>query len=334
MEKTTFPSLPDMLALMPCGLRNPFKTSVENHLQNHPEWYEGMNYIVEGNLNHETRYYPEIDQIESANELPDIILSSDVNSFLHRRFQEHFADTGFYTDYRNYTPNSYLDAAGYCDPEGHYTAFTANLLIFAVDETRLNGRPMPTCWADLLDPAFENDIIIRGEDDFFCNAVLLPYFKEMGLDAIRALALNVKSGRHPSEMVKMAGSDREDAATVYIMPFFFASKIRSQKVTIVWPKDGAILSPVFLLVRKDRIEKHKRILDYIFSKETAEMLVNNLAPTLHPEVSNEVFPGKVKWLGWDFLRKYDVEAVKKEIQDTFMAIWKKRGADTDFYIGK
>jgi len=305
---------PDFLALMPCGLRNPFKDHVDAFVEAHPEWFADLNYLVEGNVNHETRYYPEIDKLKSVDELPDIVLASDVNAFFHHRFLNRFSDR--FTTYLPHPPHPFLANVGFCDPNGHFSMFTGNLLVVVVDKRKLGNRPMPTKWVDLLHPDFKEDVILRGEDGFFCNAVLLPYYKEYGMDAIKLMALNVKSGRHPAEMVKLAGSDREEAATIYVMPYFFAAKIRNPHLEIVWPKDGAILSPVFLLVKNEAVEKYRNMLDFIFSKDTAQVLSSNLAPSLHPEVSNEHIPGPVKWLGWEFLMQNDIGALKKQIQQS------------------
>jgi len=319
MMKTENESTPDLLALMPCGLRNPFKTHIDSFMEAHPEWFEGLNYIVEGNVNHETRYYPEIDRLQSVDDLPDIVISSDVNAFFHKRFMDRFSSQ--FVTFMPYLPHPYLADAGFCDPDGHFSMLTANLLIMAVDKSKLGNRPVPSSWADLLHPDFANDIILRGEDDFFCNAVLLPYYKDYGMDAIRKLARNVKSGHHPAEMVKLAGSDKEEAAAVYVLPYFFAAKIRNPQVEVIWPKEGAILSPVFLLVKKTSLEKNRRILDFIFSKETAELFVRNLAPSIHPEMSSEFFSGSMKFLGWEFLKQNDIGLLKDQIQKEFMAIW-------------
>jgi len=312
--ETTIVKTPDLLALMPCGLRNPFKDHVDTFVEAHPDWFADLNYLVEGNVNHETRYYPEIDKLESVDDLPDIVLASDVNSFFHRRFLTRFSPQ--FTSYLPHPPHPFLANVGFCDPDEHFSMFTANLLVMVVDKQRLGNRPMPREWVHLLHPCFKNDVILRGEDDFFCNAVLLPYYKDYGMEAIRLMASNVKTGRHPAEMVKLAGSDREEGAVIYVMPYFFAAKVRNPRVEIVWPKDGAILSPVFLLVKNEAIDKHRKMLDFIFSHETAQVLARNLAPSLHPEVSNEHIPGPVKWLGWDFLKRHDIGALKKQIQQS------------------
>ena len=136
-----------------------------------------------------------------------------------------------------------------------------------------------------------------------------------------ALAKNIKKGLHPSEMVKMIGKNQEDGAAVYIMPYFFAKRINSDKAQIVWPEDGAIASPVFILVKEKKMEEHKELLEFLFNQETGEVLKGRYFPVTHPDVDLSEFPDAVKWLGWDFLAKYDIGRLKQEIREEFMRIY-------------
>ncbi|MBK8806786.1 MAG: ABC transporter substrate-binding protein [Bacteroidales bacterium] len=307
------------MAMLPCGLQNPFKELIETHINSHKEQYEGLNYLVEGNLNHVLSYYPLVDSFVSIDELPDIIIASDVNNFLHRPFIEKFIEKGLFEAYLPFTPHNYLDDIGYPDPSNNYTMLTANMLIMAVDKTRLGNRKMPQTWGDILLPEFENDVIIRGEADFFCNAVMLPLYKDFGFDGIRAFAPNVKDGRHPAEMVKLADANKPESATIYVMPYFFSKNIKNQNIEIVFPEDGAITSPVFMLVKKSATEKHKPLLDYIVSKEVGELFVKRLFPSINPNVDNSPLPFTGKWIGWDFIRDNDLAVLKAEIQAVFKA---------------
>jgi ABC-type Fe3+ transport system substrate-binding protein len=309
-------------AMLPCGLRNPFKEFSEAFLNDNNDLFDDLNYLIEGNVNHELSYYPLLDSIKDAHELPDIIMASDVNNFFHRPFIDRFIKNDVFESYVPFQPNSYLENSGYADPNKHFTMFTANMLVMVVDKNKLGKRKMPEEWSDLLAPEFENDIIMRGEDNFFCNAVLLPFFKDKGMDAIKILAKNIKSGQHPAEMVKLAGADKKEGAAIYIMPYFFSKRIKNKNVEVIWPRDGAIASPVFLLVKKSKIQEHKVLLDFLLSKDTAEMLIGRFFPATHPEVSHNSFPENVKWLGWDFLNHYDIGKLKDEIRDEFMKIWR------------
>lgn len=61
-------------AMLPCGLRNPFKEFTEKFIQNNPNSFTNFNYLIEGNVNHELSYYPLLDNIHNSDELPDIIM--------------------------------------------------------------------------------------------------------------------------------------------------------------------------------------------------------------------------------------------------------------------
>lgn len=307
------------LAMLPCGLQSPFKDLVEAHFAKHEEHYRGLNYLIEGNLNHELSYYPLVDSFVSIDELPDIIIASDVNNFMHRPFIERFIDKGLFQSYTPFAPHRYLADIGYPDPSGNYTMITANMLVMAVDRSRLGDRNMPQTWSDILLPEFENDVIIRGEADFFCNAVMLPLYKDCGLDGIRSFARNVKAGKHPAEMVKLADASKSESATIYVMPYFFSQNIKNPHVEVVFPRDGAITSPVFMLVKKSAIDKHAILLDYIVSQEMGELFVKRLFPSINPAVDNSPLPFTGKWIGWDFVRNNDMAELKARIQAVFKA---------------
>ncbi len=315
------------VAMLPCGLRNPFKEYMEAHILNNAEKFKDLNYLIEGNVNHELSYYPLLDTIKDEWELPDIIMASDVNNFFHRPFVGRFIKKGIFEAYKPYSPNQYLEKNGYSDPAGNYTMFTANMLVIVVDKNKLGGRKMPEEWDDLLDPDFRNDIIMRGEDNFFCNAVLLPFFKDHGIDVMKILARNIKTGMHPANMVKLAGKNNDEGAAIYIMPYFFAKRVTNTNVSIVWPADGAIMSPVFMLMKKQTARHHKELLNFLFSKATSELLIDRYFPGIHPDVPHDNFNNTAKWLGWEFLNKNDIGALKEEIRNVFMGVWNTKSVN-------
>ncbi|NLE00401.1 MAG: ABC transporter substrate-binding protein, partial [Fibrobacter sp.] len=142
------------------------------------------------------------------------------------------------------------------------------------------------------------------------------------LNAIKTMAHNIVSGKHPAEMVKMAESENKNGTAIYILPLFFAKKIKSDTVKIIWPKDGAIASPVFMLIKKNVTEKYRKILDFILSSEMGEMFLKRFFQSVHPQSDNSLFPDSIKWLGWDFLNENDIGGLKTLIRSEFMKIWK------------
>lgn len=304
----------DFISMLPCGLQMPFKNELEQFFGNNAERFKELRYISDGNVNHELSYYPHLDNVQDAGELPDIIIASDVNNFFHRPFMDRFIRKGVFEEYFPASPAPFLERFGFRDPARHFTMLGANMLVIIADKTQLKGRPVPHCWDDLLDPRFRDDIILRGDGDFFCNAVMLPFYKAGGADAVRKLARNIRTGLHPSQMVKLAGTGEKDGAAIYVMPLFFSTKIvNKEAVEVVFPDEGAIASPVFMLVKKNAAAKHKFLLDYLTSPRIAKLMNQRDCPSLLPGSEN-AFPGKnALWLGWDFLEKHDVGALKEEI---------------------
>jgi ABC-type Fe3+ transport system substrate-binding protein len=315
-----------LLGLLPCGLKVPFAKAVTQFFQDYRTTSNPpITYAVEGNVNQELSYYKFVDQVEHLDELPDVIVSSDFNAFFYRRFRERFIDRGYFTDVFPSRLNAAFDDTGILDPLGQFTMLTVNPLIIVADLERTGDRPLPKRWSDLLDPMWKRSITLRGDQQFFCHAVLLPFFKEYGADAMTALAHNVLRGQHPAQMVKEAGADRPDGAALYVMPDFFAHKIaRPEKIRIIWPEEGGLISPVTMLVKKERAAQLKSVTDFLTGNRLAEIFAGAWFPTPHAEVTNHLPPGaRLKWLGWDYLRQNDLAEQNAAIDEVFLPVVRK-----------
>ena len=72
-------------------------------------------------------------------------------------------------------------------------------------------------------------------------------------------------------------------------------------------EDGAIISPIFLLAKRDSLDKTREIAQFLSGREVGEILAQKgLFPSLNLDVENvlpDCFSGAVpwKWLGWDYI---------------------------------
>ena len=233
-----------LLALMPCGLKVPFGRTLSEYLERLKE-EQGFDitYAVEGNVNQELSYYRYIQTLRASNELPDIIVSADFNAFYGHAFYDRFVANGELTGYGNYDPGEAYASAGVLDPKEEYSVLGINPLVIVANLDEVGSRPLPTSWADILDPIWQSEITLRGNDQFFCHAVLLPTWLDHGAEGLRKLAANVMRGQHPSQMVKKLDSGAPGA--LYVMPEFFAHRVKhKERIKIIWPEDGALASPV------------------------------------------------------------------------------------------
>jgi ABC-type Fe3+ transport system substrate-binding protein len=296
---------------------------IEAHNRTHPN---KVRILVEGNVNHELSFYDRIDSLTSLDELPDIIISADINSFYHRPFKSAFRDKGLFhcANRRGIHPD--MAALGLADPKGDFTMLSANLLVVVAIDELLGQRARPTSWGDLLDESFADSVVMRGDDTFFCNGVLLPFFRMFGMDGIRHLGRSVVRGLHPSEMVKMIDSRSPTVPPVYVMPYFFAMKVKErQRISISVPREGALVSPVQMLVKRSAHPDVMAVADYVAGPELGQICADAHFPSTHPAVTNTTSPLPLYWLGWDFLNGHDIGSLKSEIATTFRRVFAASG---------
>jgi ABC-type Fe3+ transport system substrate-binding protein len=214
--------------------------------------------------------------------------------------------------------NRDFESIGFADPRGQFTMISANLLVLVTIDELMKDNPKPESWEDILKDEYRNRVVMRGQDGFFCNGVLLPFYRLYGMEGIKKLASSVYTGIHPSEMVKMIDSKKDDVPPMYIMPLFFARKIQDKsRITINIPSEGAIVSPVQMLVKKSAVERVKEITDFLCGKEFGKISTRAFFPTTNPDVENNLEEIKLYWLGWDFLMNTDIGALKKEVEVVF-----------------
>nr|WP_320132133.1 ABC transporter substrate-binding protein [uncultured Holophaga sp.] len=316
-----------LLALLPCGLRMPYSRALEAFAETYNASHEApLRYMVEGNVNHELSYQSYLGSVKSVEELPDIIISSDINGFYHEAFRKAFLEPGHFVDLVGKAMHPDLASVGFRDPGGHLTMLSANLLVLVSIDRLAQGLPRPGAWGDLAEPAFANQVVMRGQKEFFCSGVLLPFLAMHGQPGLDGLARSVRSGCHPSEMVKMIDSGSDEVAPFYIMPLFFAKKIKRQKdISIIIPQEGALMSPVQMLVKRSRAAELKEITDFLIGPELGRICADAHFPSSCPGVDNRLEQTPRYWLGWDFLRSRDIGAVKERMKHAFREVFLATG---------
>lgn len=319
----------NLFALLPCPLKVPVEEAFGAFLETLPEGRRReISFCLEGNANSQLSYYDYVENFEALDEIPDIVVAPGFNSFFHRRFVERFIRPGHFAVPERYAPGGPLAELGVADPEGHFALWAMNLLVFAVDHGRLGTRPVPRSLADLLSPELRWSVAIRGHGDgSFCETLLLTVYQEFGFPGVEELARNVRFGWHPSQMVKAAGSGREESPAVSILPQFFARHLQGRKgVSVVWPEDGALTSPVTLLVKAGKREELADVLDFLTGEQVARICAGAGFPTVHPGVDNALPPeAPYRWVGWGWIKGQDLKALVDELNARFLRAFREGG---------
>lgn len=254
--------------------------------------------------------------------LPDIFLSAGFEAFFDRRNMARFKDQGVFVDRSWSTHNDLMAPYGLKDPDGHYALLAVVPAVFLVDRTQLEeGEEAPRTWKEILAPRFRNRIAMPvGDFDLF-NGILLTIWKEFGDEGVKAIGRNLLEGMHPSQAAGRFAPRGGKGPMVSVIPFFFSKMAQfNPDAEIVWPEDGAVVSPIFMLLKKSAPKEAGRIADFFASREVGEILAHRgLFPSCHPEVENHV-PEKapLMWLGWDFIKANDLGELIPRVNDIFL----------------
>ncbi|MGM0397157.1 MAG: ABC transporter substrate-binding protein, partial [Bacillota bacterium] len=225
-------------------------------------------------------------------EIADLFMSAGFDLFFDEKLMGKFKPQGLFEDmsgFENLNKDFQNDEVSLNDPEGQYTVLAVVPAVFLVNTEELNGREMPLSWEDLLNGEFDNSISLPLNDFDLFNALLLSIHKEFGEDGIRRLGRAHMRSMTPAEMVKSnVRNTSSGIPTVTVMPYLFAKMVREESpLKTVWPKEGAVISPIFLLSKKSSRDKVKPLVDYFMSREVGQMLATSgKFPSTHPDVEN------------------------------------------------
>jgi len=306
----------NIIGLLPCPVRIPLLDSFAtlsnldriNH--NLKAASEGLDWLKE-----------KVKLAKTEDDLADIYISAGFDLFFEQGLMKKFKDAKVFEDYYTnipYNTDFENDNLKLRDPSGDYSMLGVVPAVFLVNTKVLGERPMPKRWEDLLDPIFENSISLPVSDFDLFNAILIHLHKEYGMEGIAKLGRSMIKSMHPAEMVKSDKRSRVRPA-ISIMPYFFTRMaLPGSVMSAVWPEDGAIISPIFMLTKKSKKSELKEIADMFTSKETGEILSHKgLFPSINYDVDNNLVGKKFKWVGWDYINNHDIGKLIEETMKVF-----------------
>lgn len=261
---------------------------------------------------------------QDAADLADVYLSAGFSLFFDQTVMGQHLEKGVFADLTGAQYfNHDFDNEDIClrDTKGQYTIIGVVPAIFMVNTELLGDRPFPESWEDLMKPEFEDTVALPMQDLDLFNAVLLGLFQKYGEGGVARLGKSLLTSMHPAQMVKSGRENHQGSSPVVtVMPYFFTWMAKEDSpLRPVWPKDGAIISPIFLLTKAQSKAISQPLVDFLFSKEMGDVLsANGKFPSTHPEVDNGLSPQQnFLWPGWDFIYSHDIGVLLKETERIF-----------------
>lgn len=258
-----------------------------------------------------------IENVQSFDKFPDMLIRSDYNGLFNKKIKEGlnldiFKNVIEKDVFKNNSSFNY----DFSNEEKDISLLGAKPWVIVVDHSVDSNIEPPMHWSDLLNIKYENKIGIQGKKNKFCGTLLLHMHKEYGIHGIEALANNIKNVWHFTDIIKSFGKGIVSAAPINIMPLANAMMIVNRKpIEIIWPKEGALATPIYMLVKKEKVEELKDYIKYIIGEDFEKLLNKNHFYSIYNKLDDK----KLKWLGWQYINDINLpfEQHKEYLNEVF-----------------
>jgi len=244
--------------VLPCPIRIPLLEGIKDWVN---EQNEKNDYSISYNLKSANLGLDwVVEKVKTGNpdKVSDVLLSAGFELFFDKNLMGQYMENRIFETYIEDMNSDFCNEnIDLRDPKKRYAIMGVVPAIFLVNKTSLGDRKMPETWSDLLSEEFEDSVALPMADLDLFNALLANLYKDFGMDGIHKLARSYKKSLHPAQMVK-ARTRTPEAPAVSIIPYFFSQMVNGTgDLEVVWPKDGALLSPIFMITKKSKADKIK-----------------------------------------------------------------------------
>jgi len=307
-------------ASLPCPVKIPLTEEIE-------KTESELNYVLELDLKSASQGLEWLKNgfadIKDADGLSDIFISAGFDLFFDKDLMDRFRRRDVFKDETGIDElNKDFAEKGIdlLDPEGDYSVLSIVPAVFLVNKEELKGREIPRSWEEIMSEKFAGSVSLPVSDFDLFNAILLNIYKKYGIEGVQKLGRSMQKAQHPSQMVKEGGRKAADQPAVTIMPYFFTRMAkRFPHMEFIWPEDGAVISPIFMLTKKDKADIMRPIIDLMASEKIGRIFSEQgLFPSVLPEIDNNLpEDAEFMWPGWDFLREQNPGQLLKELEEEF-----------------
>lgn len=309
----------DFLGYIYCPAKEVFSNKIQKFVESEEKLGNKIKAVVPMGSCGKDEYF-NVNKIKDINKFPSVITGAGFDEFFEEEFTQRFIDGGYFEDLGyNKDLNTTYEGLNLRDPKGAYNIYSAFPYVFLVDERKLNNRPIPLSFEDLLDEKYARSIAIGHTEEDINEIVLLYIYKNFGEEGIKALARNINTPMGTIEMAKAAGSNVQSENAIYIIPYFFAKATpKKEFLKVIWPKEGGLLCPLYVMVKKDKENYLDKLTSYLYSDDLGQELANKYFPHVNKNVDNKILnDGKLQWLGWDYIHEKNIITRVREIEEIF-----------------
>lgn len=314
IPRTSSDTKANIIGLLPCPVRIPLLEGFEKFLNTNKDI--SINYDLKAASAGLDWIKDMVADSNDVDDLADLFMSAGFDLFFDKNLMGKFKAQGIFKDLtglKKYNEDFENDAISLRDPHGDYSMIAVVPAIFVVNKKLLKGRAIPKSWSDILEPDFANSVALPIADFDMFTSILIHIYKKFSMEGVRNLGRNLLSNLHPAEMIESS------EPAISIMPYFFSKMIgaNGDKI-VVWPEDGAIISPIFMLTKATKGKELDKVIKFMSGEKVGSIIANQgLFPVVNPNVKNPTSGKKFMWVGWDFIYNNDIGQLITECRAEF-----------------
>lgn len=300
---------------LPCPVRVPLERAWQELREQ--DLLPDVRLLLEGHANKGEKAERNLG-LATPTDIPWVFMTPGVGWLYGKESRERLMDSGAFRDTSGW-PWGEGHLASLRDPAGHVSVVAANLTVLVVDDTIAHDRRRMESWEDLLDPSWERGVAFRGNGRTFCETTLLTLESRFGEDRMPGFRRSVGGSGHPAQMVKALSRPGADTLPAATLPLFFARLLpRREGLRVVWPREGAIASPVTLFHRIGASAEVNALARWLHGPEVAGIFSSVGLPSCRPGSDWTVPEGRdLLWIGWDAIRGGDLGPRLERLQELF-----------------
>lgn len=270
--------------------------------------------------------------VRNLDDFPRMLVSAEHGNAFNRRFHAQHVERNAVVSCQPGTVAPVFSDCGLIDDKGWIGVFAIAPFVLLVDRQRLNGRPVPRRWVDLIDPIYRDQVVFGGwrregtrRWSSYNKFFLLAMARMLGWDGLGRLVRNVPGLMHSAQMPRLAGTDGS-LGGIYVLPWSLADICPRRNVTeVVWPENGALAYPLWLTVQAKHRERLAPLIDHFYGGELGRYLNGNRYPALGSGGAALPPGARLSWLGWDYVRHAATAADIKRACGVFVDAQDARG---------
>jgi hypothetical protein len=224
--------------------------------------------------------------------VPELIKKTDIDIRNHFKVIAHCFEI-----------STYLTTNGFFDTTGCFLPFGIVPFIIFYNPDHTSESELPQTWRDLLNPKWENRIMMPGAEHMAAK-VVRTILSDENPDLTESIDKNISFSGMPPNVIDNV---KKGNYALGITNITFGKISEAHRIKLIWPEDGLMSMPQIMAWKGDIDKRFLKLGAFMLSEPVQSFLNQQSFITAAPDMAlPEIFRNqlpKLKWSGWSHFRQ-------------------------------